>query len=371
MKTFAKFLTVMAVIPFMAGCNNQQGGDIEVTDLQNRTVSINTSKLDRVICLGAGALRMYSYIGDMNKVVATEDIDGKNTFGVGTALRPYYLANQEYLSTLPSCGKGGPMNQAPDYELLLANKPDIIVSLYSDPSVNDTMSQTLGVPVIALSQGNDAIFDDSTIASFNLLGKVFNRQSRADELVKYINDSKAELDKLTLTTETNYAGCIGNWGKTNLYGSYYQFPVFKYAKVTNAIDNVTWPSGAKQVTVDAEKLVELNPDRIFVDGAGFAGFLTDYKANKDKYSSLKAIQNNEVYSLLPYNAYYTNLEIQLISTYYVASLSHASDFVNFNIENKANEVTKKFLGKELYAEMLKNDTSLGGYQKLDLEELSK
>ncbi len=371
MKTFAKFLTVMAVIPFMAGCNNQGGGDIEVTDLQNRKVTINTSKLDRVICLGAGALRMYSYVGEMNKIVASEDIDGKNTFGVGTALRPYYLANQDYLSTLPSCGKGGPMNQAPDYELLIANKPDIIVSLYSDPALNDTMSQTLGVPVIALSQGNDGVYDDATIASFNLLGEVFNKKARAKELADYIAASKSELDKLSMSSETNYAGCIGNWGKTNLYGSYYQFPVFKYAKVPNAIDNVTWPAGAKQVTVDAEKLVELNPDRIYVDGAGFSGFLTDYKANKEKYDALKAIQNGEVYSLLPYNAYYTNLEIQMISTYYVASLSHASDFANFNIENKANEVTKKFLGKELYAQMKENETALGGYQKLDLEELSK
>ena len=70
--------------------------------------------------------------------------------------------------------------------------------------------------------------------------------------------------------------------------------------------------------------------------------------------------------LLPYNAYYSNLEIGLISTWYVAMISYPDQFKDVTIEAKADEITKAFLGKEMYNEMKNHSTAYGGYQKLDL-----
>lgn len=342
----------------------------ELVDSQNRKVTIDKNKRNKVICLGAGALRMYSYIGDMSKLIAIEDID-RQPFGVGTALRPYYSANKELFASLPSAGKGGPMAQAPEMETLSALNPEIIVSIYSDPSVNDQIATTLNIPVIALTQGNNGIYDKITCESLQLLGKAFDKVEKTNQLLKYIADSKEEFKKLNKSSESYYAGCIGNWGKTNLYGSFDNFPVFRVARVKNALEGLSGLTKNKQVTIDSEKLLSIDPDKIFIDGAGFAGFAGDYRNDPSVYNSLKAFKNKETYSLLPYNAYYTNLEIQMISTYYVASIAHPEAFKNLDIAKKANEITSKFLGKEMYEEMKSSSTSLGGYQKINIEELVK
>lgn len=366
MKKMINLLILMSSVSLLAGCNKNKESNF--TDLQGREVKVNLSKVDRVICLGAGALRMYSYIGDIDKLVGIEKID-KEPFGVGTALRPYYHVNKETFKTLPLCGEGGPKAQAPEMERIAACEPNIIISLYSSKDVNDNLQNTLGVPVIALSQGKEGLFSEEVKKSFTLLGQIFNKKERAEELNSYIASSKTELDKLEMTTETYYAGCIGNWGSTNLYGSFKNFPVFENAKVTNVVDSLSDLVSYKQVQIDKEKLLELNPDKIFVDGAGFSSFLADYKEHKSDYEPLNAIANKEVYALLPYNAYYTNLEIQLISTYYVASVAHPTSFVEFDIAKKADEITTKFLGKAIYNEMKEYSTAIGGYQKLDLDTL--
>lgn len=365
-----KFLTLL-IVPFLTGCVSKTPageGTITVTDMQNREVTVDLSNSNRVVCLGAGALRYYSYIGDMSKIVAVEEID-KTPFGVGTALRPYYHVNKDYFATLPTCGKGGPAAQAPDYEAIIANNPNLIISFYSDASVNDEMSTRLNVPVIALKQDKDGVYGKDTLDSLKLLGKVLNKESRAEYLVNYINNSKNALAALTTSTTSCYAGCIGNWGKTNLYGSYSDFPVFKYAKAKNSLDDLSDLVHDKQVTIDAEKLVQINPDKIFLDGSGIAGFVADYKQNPEKYTVLDAFKNGELYILLPYNAYYTNLEIQMMSTYYVASLIHQNNFAQFNIADKCDGINRAFLGKDIYNEAKEYSTSYGGYRKVTIQEL--
>ena len=373
-----KLLVLFVVVPLLSGCANDKDHKdlVTITDMQDRVVTYNSTKTDRVICLGAGALRYYSYIGDIENIVAVEEID-KQPFGVGTALRPYFHVNKDFFKDLPTCGKGGPMAQVPEYEAILKVNPNIIVSFYDDPAVNNTLQETVGVPVIALKQGQFDIFNETTLKSLELLGKVFSREWRYLEIKSYIDTCNAQLSSLEETSETYYAGCIGNWGKTNLFGSFNDFPVFTHAKVKNALSPLPDLAHYRQVTIDKEKLVELDPDKIFLDGSGVSGFITDYKQDSSVYDTLKAFENNEVYMLLPFNAYYTNLEIQLMSTFYVASIAHPSSFNNFDIEAKSNEIMEVFfpdatyVSSNLYKEFLEYSTSYGGYQKVDIAELTK
>ena len=103
MKT--KNLFALALFPLlMSGCSPysvQSEDPVTIKDMLDREVSFDRNKIKRVVCLGAGALRFYSYVGEMNKLVGVEEIDSKNTFGVGQAIRPYYQANKTFLSTLP------------------------------------------------------------------------------------------------------------------------------------------------------------------------------------------------------------------------------------------------------------------------------
>lgn len=370
MKKLIKGLFIFSSLFVFTSCKQNKNEEktentITIKDMQNRELTIDKTKTNRVICLGAGALRYYSYIGDLNKIVAVEEID-KTPFGVGTALRPYYHANKDYFATLETCGKGGPAAQTADTEAILKNRPEIIISFLS-AEANETLQNTTNIPVVGLKQGTDGVFDELTHQSFTLLGKIFNKEERASTLINYINTAKTELLSLKESDVTCYAGCIGNWGKTNLYGTYGDFPIFKYAKVKDSTDLLQNKVANKQFSTNAEDLLKLNPNKIFIDGAGYAQFKEAYNQDSTTFDALDAIKNGEVYHLLPYNAYYTNLEIQLMSTYYVASLTHES-LKDLNMENKGNEILNAFLGESFYKEMLQYSIGSLGYSKLNLKD---
>ena len=373
-------LFILTLLPLLMGCTPQSiDGDVTITDMQGRSVTYNSGKVSRVIYIGAGALRYYSYIGDVNNLIAVEGIDSASTFGVGQALRPYYMANYDVLKNLPVVKQGGPMNQTvsqEEAEKILEANPDIIISFLSAENNND-LQQKIQIPVVGLTQGSDGIFDEKTQDSLKLLGKIFKRTSRADELVNYVNTCKSDFNSLTMTTESYYCGGIGNWGQTSMLGSMIGFPIFKYAKVNDVVSTI----GLKdkdgnavtrgQGTADLERILSVNPYKIFMDTAGINGFISDYQkpGNAEKYDALKAFENGETYLLMPYNAYYSNLEIQLMSTYYVASVAHSN--FTINLEQKMNEITNKFLGKDLYDEIKAHQYGMGGYQKVNLKDLVK
>lgn len=49
-----------------------------VTDLLGREVTV-PEKINRVVCIGAGSLRLYTYVGDLSKLVGVEDVDRDGT----------------------------------------------------------------------------------------------------------------------------------------------------------------------------------------------------------------------------------------------------------------------------------------------------
>ena len=378
MKT--KLLFVLALTPMLAGCNTTQHVEkpVTITDGLGRSVTYDANKTSRFICVGAGALRYYSYVADMNKIVGVEQIDGANTFGIGTVLRPYYEANKDYLSTLENFGRGGPDAQKLD-EALMTNiikaKPHVVFSFLSTAEMNDELQSKTNIPVIALKQGPDAIFDAKTQASLELIASVTGNMNKYNSLKNFIDTCKSDFDNLEMTTESYYVAGVGNWGQVDFYGSFNKFPVFKYAKVKNALEDIDLPTqNPGQVTIDKEKLVSANPDKVFVDTALLNNFVGQYKSDtefKTVIDSMDAFKNKETYQLLPYAAYFINLEIQLMSTYYVASVAHPEAFQNFDLEAKCNEITLNFNGKAMY-ETLKNHTfGCGGYQKFDLQQLIK
>lgn len=134
------------------------GEEITITDMIGREVSVTPGSYERVVCVGAGALRMYSYIGDVNLLCGVEDIDNttleERPEMFDSVARPYVLAYEEIFSTLPSCGVGGPMAQAAEAEKILSCEPDIVISEFEDVEKEDALQEQLGVPVITLKAGS-------------------------------------------------------------------------------------------------------------------------------------------------------------------------------------------------------------------------
>ena len=353
--------------------NQNSDSTITVTDMVGREVTVNPGSYKKVVCIGAGALRMYSYIGDVALLAGVEDIDNATLSErpkmFDSVARPYVLAFADTFNTLPSCGVGGPQAQTAEAEKILSCDPDIVISEYEDADKANALQEQLGVPVITLGAGANGVFDELFAGSMELLGKVFGKEEKAAKLVQYVASERAAIEAIVANVaETDkpsvYICGLGNWGTTDHLMTAENYISFQVAGVKNVVSGLGVQGIGK---IEAEKFVELseNMDIIIMDAAAVKNIKPKYADDPTMFDTCKAWQNGEVYLEMAYNAYYTNYEIALINTWFIAKTVYPELFKDVDMTAKTNEVTKMFLGEELAAEIFACPSSFGGYQKID------
>ncbi|MBQ3400472.1 MAG: hypothetical protein IJG61_03645, partial [Lachnospiraceae bacterium] len=85
------------------------------------------------------------------------------------------------------------------------------------------------------------------------------------------------------------------------------------------------------------------------------------------FDACNAWNEGEVYLEMAYNAYYTNYEIALLNTWFIAKTVYPDLFEDIDMAAKTDEVTQVFLGKNLADAIAAMPSSFGGYQKIDTE----
>ncbi|MDD5863184.1 MAG: ABC transporter substrate-binding protein [Firmicutes bacterium] len=345
---------------------------VQLTDQNGRQVTVVPGSYSRVVCIGAGALRMYSYVGDVELLCGVEDIDNptlaerpKMFDGVA---RPYLIANKDVFSALPSCGVGGPQAQAAEAEKILSCDPDIVISEYEDVDKANALQEQLGVPVITLT-GANGVFSDDFRGSMELLGTVFAREDRAEALMDFVDGQATEIrsrtDGIADADKPGVYLCgLGNWGTTNHLMTNQSEPAFQIANVRNVVTDLGAPGPQP---IEAEKFAALGEsmDIMVIDAAAVKNIKPLYQQDSTMFDTCKAWRNGEVYLQMAYNAYYTNYEISLINTWFLAKTVYPELFADIDMTEKTNEVTQVFLGKPLADEIFACPASFGGYQKID------
>ena len=393
-KNFAALLLALAMMFSLCACGSQSApaqdtpqpseaqesaapseapSEITVTDMIGRELTVTPGSYTRVVCIGAGALRMYSYIGDVSLLCGVEDIDNltleERPKMFDSVARPYVLAYGDVFSTLPSCGVGGPNAQAAEAEKILSCNPDIVISEYEDVEKEDALQEQLGVPVVTLKSGPNGVFDDAFSQSMTLLGQIFGEEEKAEALVSFIAAETAGIAERTASIADEdkpavYVCGLGNWGTTNHLMTSQTYASFEVANIRNVVTDL----GANGVQpIEEEKFVALGADMdiIVMDAAAVKNIAPLYQEDPTMFDSCKAWQTGEVYLEMAYNAYYTNYEIALINTWFIAKSVYPDLFADVDITAKTNEITSAFLGKELADEIFACPSSFGGYQKID------
>ena len=352
-----------------------ESAGITVTDMIGREVTVTPGSYKRVVCIGAGALRMYSYIGDTALLCGVEDIDNttlsERPMMFDSVARPYVLAYGDVFSMLPSCGVGGPMAQTAEAEKILACNPDIVISEFEDVEKENALQEQLGVPVITLKTGANGVFDEAFAGSMELLGVIFGQEERAAALVSFVESEAAEITARTAQIAEEdkpgvYVCGLGNWGTTDHLMTAENYVSFGIANVKNVLSG-TGIQGVQPI--EEEKFVSLGGemDIIIMDAAAVKNIAPLYQEDPAMFDTCKAWQEGEVYLQMAYNAYYPNYEIALINTWFVAKTVYPELFEDIDLTEKTNEVTKMFLGQELAEEIFACPSSFGGYQKIDTE----
>lgn len=332
-----KRLAVFFIVIFFAIKANAA----QIEDLLGRHIDVN-HKVSRIVAIGPGALRLVCYMGLSDKVVGIENIERHST-------APYIIANPSLLN-LPTIGQGGP-NSSIDTEKILSVRPDVIFVTYLvDKRSAETLQDKTHIPVVILSYGKIATFDNNDFKkSLMLIGEICDKQDRAKQIISFLDDQFKQLRKLSQGKRkaSVYIGALGMRGAHGIESTQGDFLPFKLLSIYNVASSAKI-SGAFMMS--KEQLLALNPDYIFIDYGGLALVKQDYKANPSFYNSLKAFKNKNVFIELPYNYYATNIDNALIDTYWVAKVVYKK---NVNMEQKANQIYEFLLGKPLYNEMLK------------------
>ena len=383
MKRMAALLLALVMTLTLLGCGQVQDttpddastdtDTVTITDMIGREITVAPGSYQRVVCIGAGALRMYSYIGDTALLCGVEDIDNttladrpKMFDGVA---RPYVLAYGDVFAALPSCGVGGPNAQAAEAEKILSCQPDIIISEYEDVEKADALQQQVGVPVITLRAGVDGVFAEAFPGSLRLLGQLFGREDRAEELISFIESETAELTRRTAdVAEADKPGVyvcgLGNWGTTNHLMTAQSYATFRVANIRNVVNDLA-TDGIQPI--EAEKFAALggSMDIMLIDAAAVKNIAPLYQEDPTLLDTCRAWQDGQVYLEMAYNAYYTNYEIALANTWFAAKCVYPDLFADVDMTAKTNEITKAFLGQELAAQIFACPSSFGGYQQID------
>ena len=373
-KTISLLLTLVLVVSLCAfGVEARAADEITVTDMIGREVTVTPGSYERVVCIGAGALRMYSYIGEVSLLCGVENIDNTSLDErpkmFDSVARPYMLAYGESFTALPSCGVGGPQAQTAEAEKILSCNPDIVISEYEDVEKEDALQEQLGVPVITLKAGPGGVFDENFFGTMRMLGVIFQNEEKAEALVSFIEKEREQISSRTADIPEDekpdvYICGLGNWGTTNHLMTAQNYISFSVANVKNAVNDLEAP-GIQ--AIEEEKFVALGEDMdiIIMDAAAVKNIKPLYAETPDMFDTCKAWQNGEVYLEMAYNAYYTNYEIALANTWFIAKTVYPDLFEDIDMTAKTNEITQAFYGMDLAEQIAAAPSSFGGYQQID------
>ncbi|MGN0866700.1 MAG: ABC transporter substrate-binding protein [Oligosphaeraceae bacterium] len=332
----------------LAGCSPRPvGSDAsprQVRDTLGRQVAL-PREVRRVACIGAGALRLFCYVGDPSLLCGVEACEKGFLF----SYRPYQEAHKELFQRLPVIGAGGPAGTI-DPEALLARRPDVILStFYSSPGEMEKLQRDTGIPVVVLHYGDKSAFDPMVEQSLAILGEVLGEEKRAGEVVEYIRALQRELQERTegLSPEEQprvYLGCHSHFGLQGFGSSMAGYSLFQAVRARNVLDDAPGETGYRKL--ELETVLSLNPQVVFLDQGGWDLFLEEYRRTPRLFQAMEAFQTRRVHLLMPYNAYYTNLEIAYLDALLLGKILYPHRFQDVDLEERGRELFRFLLGTD-------------------------
>ncbi|RDB58101.1 iron ABC transporter substrate-binding protein [Paraeggerthella hongkongensis] len=333
---------------------------VTVTDMLGRSVEV-PAEAQRLIGIGSSSLRLISYLNAADKVVGVEQSELKDNVTCS-----YRHVNHETFKNLPVIGDGGSKGTTPNEEAIMQAAPDVVFASI-DKDAADALQERTGVPVVCLTLSN-VVFDQAFYDNVNLVGSIVGKQERAADIVRYMEDTRADLEKRTASlpadqVKTAYAAGISFRGGHGFAGTEANFPPFQATNVKNVAD-VNGASGA--FDIDLEAISSAQPDYVFVESGNLPLVKEDYEANPSYFSALKAVQDGKVSTLIAYRFYATNIELALANCYQVGATVYPAQFADIDPTQKLDEITEFFLGARLSSDLAAEGCE---FKQIDLANL--
>lgn len=319
-----------------------------VRDTWGREVEIPQT-VTSIICLGSGAPRMAAYLEVAPMMVGAEEHDMQNL----TVLRDYNPVWQERLKSLPAVGSGGGSGNNNAYpEEIISLGPDVILASFSQEAADELYSQT-GIPVVCVRYISNGLANETFYAAMRVFAEVVGVEERCEMILSFIDECKDDLNVRTAVIPARdkplvYTGAITFNGRHGFAGTSASFGPFIVTNTLNAADEA---EAAGYYEVDLEKVIEWDPDVIFLDPGNMDLVNDEYKTNPQYFDSLRAVQEGQVYTMPSFNNCGMNITYALIDAYYTGKVLYPEQFADVAAEEKAEEILTLFLGENTFAKM--------------------
>jgi iron complex transport system substrate-binding protein len=331
-----------------------------VVDSAGRSVTI-PDRVTKVICSGAGSLRLLVYLRAQERVVAVDDIEVKRQ---KFDARPYAIANPR-LRTLPVFGEFRGFDR-PERILALKTQPEVILkAVVTGTGIDpETLQDKTGIPVVVIDFGDLGAKRDKLFRSLRLIGEVVDRKERAEAVISHIESRIADLARRTPVTASPpsaYIGGVAFKGPHSFQATEPGYPPFTFVGVRNLAHRGGATKDVAHADVAKEAIVAWNPDYLFLDLATLQlgegkGALAELRTDP-AYRSLSAVAERRVFGLLPYNWYSQNFESILADAYFIGKVVHRDGFADVDPVVEADRIFEFFVGQKVFRQM---DAEFGG-----------
>lgn len=353
MKFFSKASVCLVLLIFsLASCSGSPsesaGGSRTVTDVWGREVEV-PAEVDSIVCLGSGAPRMAAYLEAIDMLAGVEEHDAETA----TVLRDYNPVYRDQMKNLPVVGAGGGSGANNGYpEELIKVMPDVILAGFSAEAADELTAQT-GIPVVSVRYLSINFVDESFYNAMRVFAETIGKTERCEEVLSYIDSCKADLSGRTADIPDSekkkaYTGAVTFSGRHGFAGTYANFGPLMGINALNAADEL---ADQNYFETDLEKVLEWDPDVIFLDPGNMDLVNDEYRTNAAYFDSLRAVTEGQVYTMPSFNNCGTNISYALMDAYYAGTVLFPEQFSDIDIAEKSGEILSELLGKDIFDEM--------------------
>jgi iron complex transport system substrate-binding protein len=268
-------------------------------------------------------------LGAFNKVVGSQEYVVKRDRTIQRVV--------PNIKDIPIVGTSSSVNM----EMLLSLRPEVVITWDVYPKVIEDI-ESAGIPVVAIRIKNLTSLEET----IRLLGKIFGKEKRAEEIISLMNEvinfvrdrtkeipSDQKLRALYLYSPKTLN--VWGWGTTHAQ-------IFELAGLIDVTKGKMPPPGYGQVPL--ETIIEWNPDIIFLAPRVWCRCTAEDIYNDVKWQQINAVKNHRVYQLPLMSSW--SPEFATLSLFY-ASKAYPDRFKDVDFDEFYREFTKKVYGVPL------------------------
>ncbi|MFW6017711.1 MAG: ABC transporter substrate-binding protein [Halapricum sp.] len=328
-----------------AGCIGVLGGDEAteadetIEDATGRTVEV-PSTVEDVVAVGPGMLNLVAMLDATDMVVGVEEPEHTWARDI-----PYNMANPA-LQDRPAIGphKGG------DAELIAETNPDVVVATYFTAETARDLQAKIDRPVIVVKADSRPLHRlDGAYEDLRFLADILGTADRAESVIEFFDARREDLQERTESIPESerpvayYAGRSSE-GDAGATSTQHPFAPFAFVGAANAADSIDGHE-----TINKEKLLQWDPDVIFVAGSNRDRVLEALSSGE--YATLSAVEAGDVYGLLPTRFYGNLYGNTLADAYYVGSILYPDGFSDVDPVEQTNEIHRTLFGTGVYDQL--------------------